>query len=148
MEDFVKRVQNVVDAIRRFLNGMFWFPVGKLPGNDEFLIIPGDPDAIPRSNPFWRDQWKWIVLIAPHPAPFLVFFECEAEGIRRRFFKVICTPYAAMRVGPRAIKVVLLSLGGQGQDPMRPDVFLFPSTEAEIRSELASRYFTHLVTWI
>ncbi len=148
MENFVKRVQNWVDAIVRFFKWEFWFPIGKLPMHDEGVIIPGDPDAIPRSDPFWRDQWKWIVFSAPHPAAFRVYFESPKDGLCMCYSRKIRTPYVAMRVGPHAVKVVAMAEMRYGLDEMRLNMFLPPEYGDCMRDALAERFLLHKVTWI
>ena len=136
------------DLVGRIFTGQFWFPVAQSLAEIEVLIIPGDPDAPSRSDPFWRDTWKWIVLSAPHPAPFRIYFESVETGSCMTYCNMICTPYVAMRVGPRAIKVVALSQIGHGADIMQLDVFLLPESEASIREALTERSLLQKVTWI
>lgn len=138
-------MKNTTVAIWRILKGMFLYPAGRPPSIDEVLIIKGDPDASPRSAP---DQRKWIVLSAPHPAPFLVSIEINKDGFYERHTRKIRTPFVAIRVRPHDLEVVALSLGGHGPDSMKLDVFLPTATEGEIRNKLALKHLTYKVTWV
>jgi hypothetical protein len=141
-------IQSLLDGLKKILTWNFWFFIGKLPENDEGISIPGDPEAVPRSDPSWREQWKWVVLVPEHPIPFSIHFESPAEGLCKKYSRVIETPYVALRIGPDTVRFVAAYEFGHGVDTMSLDVVIGPDRESCIKEELAKRFALHKVTWI
>ncbi len=149
MKQLWNYLKNFLDFLKRLPFGKFWFPVGiHAPHNEESLIIRGEEQAVPRSNPIWREQWRWIILKPLHSAPFRIYFETHTMMFCMRYFKKIRTPYVAMRVGPDDVIVKALSDIGCGFDPVELDVFIETATRREIERILTKRMISHQVTWI
>lgn len=148
MKHFVKHMRAGFKEIFRRKGG-FWFPVGKLPNTNEKVLIQGDRSAFPRSDPYWREQWKWIVLRAQHPmTPFTIYFESFEEGLCKCYSKKIRTPYVAMRVGPNATMVnATYAISGRA-DALHLEIFLKPDSESHIKEWFTKHSLLHKVTWI
>ncbi|QQR64477.1 hypothetical protein IPH92_02810 [Candidatus Kaiserbacteria bacterium] len=148
MKNVAKEVQNFFGMVGRLFKGKFWFPAGKSLADVSCLIVQGDSEAVPQTDPFWRDTWKWIVISTSYKGAFDIYFETDEVGSCMSYFNKISTPYVAMREGPRAIKVAALSeMGGYGE-VVQFDVFLTPASEESIRDALRERSLLEKVTWI
>ncbi len=148
MKRFLKHIQNFLDLVRRLLMGKFWFSVGKLPNTNERIFVNRDLAAIPRSDPYWREQWRWVVLRVQDQAPFHIYFDSFDEGLCKRYFRKIRTPYVAMRVGPNAMMVAVIHSVPHRTDTSGIDVFIELESKSRVDKALAKRFLSHKVTWI
>lgn len=96
----LKRFKNSLDLFKRVCTGRFWIPVGKIPKSGMPLFVAGDPFAIPRTDPHWRGQWKWVVCeFSPNLLPpSYVYFSTYAFSTYR-YSRAISTRYVAFRIG-------------------------------------------------
>ena len=149
MRNTLKRIENLFDLFGRLLTGRIWIPVLiHSPDDVKGLLIKGDEWAVPRTDPFWRDEWRWIVLKPLHRASFRIYFDSNRNFFTKRFTSRIRTPYVAMRVGPHDVLVKAISDIGHGSDLMEMDVFIGPATRKEIEGILSVNMIFHQVTWI
>lgn len=142
-------LRNFWDILMRLPQGKFWFPVGKLPKNAEGITIHGDPEAVSRSDPRWREQWKWVVLTTNQSTDYYyLFFEEKVEGKCMTLFLKITTPGVAVRVGPGDVTFFAYTKKGDGGKSLPLYEFLSAGQKSVIKDTLKNLNYSYLVTWV
>ncbi len=108
-----------------------------------------DPSAVPRKNKEWRVDWQWIVLQTEHFSP-RYHMHFQTEGKSRRYLRLLCTRYVAVRIGPESTRFIATEplYGGTVELPLRLFLDLAPKENMFLALRLLGIDPEKDVTWI
>jgi hypothetical protein len=73
-----------------------WYYIQKPTGTG--IFFSGDPEAVPRSDPHWGNQWKVVLLKVEVVSTYFIDFQSGQISMRRLW--PVQTRYIVVRLGP------------------------------------------------
>jgi len=95
----------------------------------------------------WRVRWRWAVISVDTTKPFHLYF--ESDGVQMRFTETLRCKWAALRIGPKAVRFATITVqDGLGVEVHRVVPDLWTKRELRRRPGIMTMQFAEELRWL